>query len=163
MSLLVASMSVGALLLSLGEPGPARAEDAAVVQRAAATAIGWVDADPDLKADAWRMIEVREERRPAGGTEKLLTAVAREQDDHFVINPNGALTICPAWHALRGRGTPDGAIQIRVDLQRRENGPTSAQRSVLNDLLDVLRVRCSIEAGAVVVAGPSDHDPATSP
>jgi hypothetical protein len=155
MSLLVASMSVGALLLSLGEPGPARAADVAASRRAAAAAIGWVDADPNLRADAWSAIQVRHERPPAGASGVLLTAVSRRDTDHFAINQDAGLTICPAWHDTRANGTADRTIRIRVELQRPETAPTPAQRAILEDLLNVLTTRCGLERDAVTAGLPS--------
>lgn len=155
MSLLVVSMSVGALVLSMGEPGPVRAADVASVRRAAAAAIGWVDADPALRAEAWSAIRVRHERPPAGASGALLTAISRPDTDHFTISADAGLTIGPAWHETRASGTPDGTIRIRVELQRPETAPTPAQRAVLDDLLSVLITRCGLDRHAVTADPPA--------
>lgn len=145
---LVAAMTLGALVLSVGEPARPRFDEAGA-RLASLDLIHHVSTDPNVAADKWRRIVVHRRVGPPDEPGLRLAALVRESGYHFVVTPAGRLLAGSAWRAQVPAGTPRDAVRICLSLADGDGRVRQVQRTVLEKLVQALSERCGIPQEAV--------------
>lgn len=148
MTLLVVSMTGGAVLLAVAEPASTSAARPRAGQSIDAVAT-LEDVSPvAIDYQRWQRVQIDPMTvRPAGDAITLIGQIS-EPDYHFCIRPDGRLLVGSAWARQGDAGAGPNVVCVALERAHNTAGPTTLQERSLNRLLDLLERQLGVAADA---------------